>query len=131
MNNIEGMGMTWLEIALVVTNVVTIAVAAWRFTGRVAELQREIDRCDRAVSYYCDRVCRLAKSNRTQGFALRYYANPQAWQSPHAASTPTHSAIGAKGRVRLWKRRGRFWRKASDPNRHQRPQSAGRTRPHP
>lgn len=74
--------MTWLEIALIASNVVTIAVAAWRFTGRVAELQREIDRCDRAVSYYCDRVCRLAKSNRTQGFALRYYANPQAWQSP-------------------------------------------------
>ena len=28
MNKIEGMGMTWLEITLIVSNVVTIAVAA-------------------------------------------------------------------------------------------------------
>ncbi len=74
--------MTWLEIALIVLNVVTLAVSAWRFTGRLAELQGEIDQCDRAIVYHSDNAHRFSQAMRANGFALRYYANPQAWQSP-------------------------------------------------
>lgn len=70
--------MTWLEIALIVTNVVTIAVAAWRIKARVSE----IEKCDRAIVYHSDNAHRFSQAMRTNGFALRYYANPQAWQSP-------------------------------------------------
>lgn len=71
--------MTWLDITLIVLNVVTLAVSAWRFTGRLAELQGE---CDRAIVYHSDNAHRFSQAMRANGFALRYYANEQAWQSP-------------------------------------------------
>ena len=74
--------MTWLDIALIASNVVTIAVAARRFTGRLAELQGEVEKCNRAVVHHSDNARRFSQAMRTNGFALRYYANPQAWQSP-------------------------------------------------
>ncbi len=57
--------MTWLDITLIVLNVVTLAVSAWRFTGRLAELQGE---CDRAIVYHSDNAHRFSQAMRTNGF---------------------------------------------------------------
>lgn len=70
--------MTWLEIALVVSNVVTIAVASWRISGVAAGR----DKSEAAIVYHSDNAFMYAKAMRAQNFALRYYANQQAWQSP-------------------------------------------------
>ena len=70
--------MTWLEIALVVSNVVTLALALYRIDQlnmrrlTCAALQEAVSRLHRregAVRIWIHP-------------ALRYYANPQAWQSP-------------------------------------------------
>lgn len=73
--------MTWLEIALIASNVVTVLVAAWRISGVAADRDSLI-KSEAAIVYHSDNAHRFSQAMRTNGFALRYYANPQAWQSP-------------------------------------------------
>ena len=70
--------MTWLEIALVVTNVVTLALALYRI-DQMNVRRATVEMLQAAVSHARRKEMAVRIWIHP---ALRYYANPQAWQSP-------------------------------------------------
>ncbi len=73
--------MNWLDIALIVTNVANGAMVVYfslRLHDTKASRKRWIDLAEKHLA----RACNLANALMTHASAKRYYANPQAWQSP-------------------------------------------------
>ena len=73
--------MTWLEIALIVSNVVNGAAAVY-FSLRLHDTKASRKRWIETSQKHLNRVCNLSNALMKHASATRYYANPQAWQSP-------------------------------------------------
>lgn len=73
--------MTWLDITLIATNVVNGAADVY-FSLRLHDTKESRKRWIDAAENHLARACKMANALTTHASATRYYANPQAWQSP-------------------------------------------------